>query len=189
MYEILSQPWPWYVSGLLIGLFVPLLLIFGNKQLGISSTLQDICSSCFPGSKKLDYFNYEVKANSWRLFFVLGIAIGGFLAMEFLSEHHNVDIAQQTVSDLQELGITNFDSFLPVEVFNFNVLFSLKGVLILIVGGFLVGFGARYANGCTSGHAIMGLSLLNLASLVAVIGFFAGGLVVVHYLLPFILSL
>jgi uncharacterized membrane protein YedE/YeeE len=50
-----------------------------------------------------------------------------------------------------------------------------------------VGFGARYANGCTSGHAISGLANLQLSSLLAVIGFFTGGLISVHFLLGWIL--
>ena len=60
--------------------------------------------------------------------------------------------------------------------------------MVLAVGGFLVGFGTRYAGGCTSGHAISGLSNLQLPSLVAVIGFFIGGLVMTHLIFPYLYS-
>ena len=76
MVELLSKPWPWYVSGPLIGLMVPLLLLFANKSFGISSSLRHICAACFPG--KIEYFDYNWKREAWNLFFVAGIVVGGF---------------------------------------------------------------------------------------------------------------
>jgi uncharacterized membrane protein YedE/YeeE len=58
----------------------------------------------------------------------------------------------------------------------------------MVIGGFLVGFGTRYAGGCTSGHAISGLSNLQFASLIATIGFFAGGLIATHLLYPLLFN-
>jgi uncharacterized membrane protein YedE/YeeE len=60
---------------------------------------------------------------------------------------------------------------------------------MIVVGGFLVGFGTRYAGGCTSGHAIMGLSNLQWPSLVATISFMVGGFIMANLILPFILKL
>ena len=186
MMEIIQKPWPWYVAGILIGLMVPLLLILENKQFGISSTLRHICAACVPTKAK--YFTYDWKSKLWSLALALGIIFGGFIATHFLNNPEPIDLSSKTVEDLRALGINDFSQLMPKEIFNWEMLFSISGFLFVIFGGFLVGFGARYANGCTSGHAIMGLSLLNLGSLVAVIGFFIGGLLITHFLLPLILN-
>lgn len=57
----------------------------------------------------------------------------------------------------------------------------------MVIGGFLVGFGTAYAGGCTSGHAIAGLADRQAASLLAVCGFFAGGLTCTYLVLPLVL--
>lgn len=185
MIELIQQPWPWYIAGVLIGLMVPALLILGNKQFGISSTLRHVCAAIIPG--KVGYFKYDWKKESWSLALALGIMLGGYIATSFLKNPNPVSLSQDTIEDLATLGINDFQQLMPIEIFNWESLFSLKGILFVVLGGFLVGFGTRYANGCTSGHAIMGLSLLSLGSLVAVIGFFIGGLILTHLLLPLIL--
>jgi uncharacterized protein len=184
--EILKHPWPWYISGPLIGLMVPLLLFFDNRQFGVSSTFRDFCS--YLGFSKISYFKYNLKDHQWRDIFVLGIFVGAYLCTMFLTEKSQVNISAQTVKDLKLLGINNFDGLVPSEIFNWHSVLTLRGFVFMIVGGFFVGFGTRYADGCTSGHAIMGLSLLSPASLIAVLGFFTGGLFSTYFLLPIFLK-
>ncbi|MDG1477600.1 MAG: YeeE/YedE thiosulfate transporter family protein [Vicingaceae bacterium] len=181
--NFITEPWPWYVSGPLIGLFVPLLLIIGNKQLGISSSLKHICAACLP-VQKIPFFNYDWKKNTWNLFLVFGITLGAFITNYIVDLNYEILISDATKADLSEMGITNFIGFIPAEIYSWNT--TLPNLILMVLGGFLIGFGTRYANGCTSGHAIMGLSLLNLGSLIAVIGFFIGGLVMTHLLFPLI---
>jgi len=186
--EWLQQPMPWYIGGLLIGLMVPTLLLIGNKQLGISSSLRHTCAALLPS--KAAHFNYDWKAvGSWNLLFAVGIVFGGVIASNLLTANEIISISEATKTDLRTLGITDFSGFLPSEIFSWQKLLTLPGMLLMVGGGFLVGFGARYANGCTSGHAIMGMSLLAPSSLIAVLGFFAGGLLVTHFALPFIFNL
>ena len=174
----LSQPWPWYVAGPLIGLMVPLLLLLGNKKFGISSPLRQVCAACVPAG--VPFLKYDWKAESWNLFFVVGIIIGGFLASTFIPNTNDVAISEPTRAALLAQGITEFGGLVPVQIFSWQALGTLNGFLLMVVGGFLVGFGSRYAGGCTSGHAIMGLASLQSSPLIAVIGFFVGGLFIVH---------
>ena len=183
MIEFLSQPWPWYVAGPLIGLMVPLLLILANKSFGISSSLRHICAACIP--VKSEFFNYDWKAESWNLFFVAGILIGGFIAGFFMDESMII-VSEETVASLKAIGVKDVSGILPDTIFSWQNLTTWQGFVFIVAGGFLVGFGTRYAGGCTSGHGIMGLSSLQWPSLVAVIGFFVGGLIMTHLLLPFL---
>lgn len=182
MLELIKQPWPWYIAGPLIGLTVPLLLLIGNKSFGISSSLRHICAACMPA--KIPFFNYDWKKEAWNLFFVAGIAIGGFIATFLLSNPEPIKLNPQTVSDLQALGVKDFSRLLPTDIFSFDNLFTLQGFTFMILGGFMVGFGTRYAGGCTSGHSIMGLSNLQWPSLVATISFMAGGFIMTWLILP-----
>lgn len=185
--EILSQPWPWYVAGPLIGLMVPLLLIIGNKAFGISSSLRHICAACVPA--KIPFFQYDWKKESWNLFFVAGILIGGFVAATVLNTGEPVIVADNLKSELSQYGITDYRELLPVQLFNFQSLLTLKGFILIVIGGFLVGFGTRYAGGCTSGHSIMGISTLQWPSVIATCCFMAGGFLVANLVLPYILTL
>ena len=185
--EWISQPWPWYVAGPMIGLTVPALLILGNKTFGISSSLRHVCAACVPAG--IPFFTYDWKKEIWNLLFVLGTAIGGFIAMNFLANPETIVISEATQADLTALGITNFTDLMPVEIFNWDSLFTGKGILFFLIGGFLVGFGTRYAGGCTSGHAIMGISSLQWPSLVATIFFMIGGFLMTHVLLEPIMKL
>lgn len=187
MLELLKHPWPWYVAGPLIGLTVPALLILGNKSFGISSSLRHLCAACIPAN--IPFFHYDWKKEIWNLFFVGGITLGGILAMLFLGSPDPVEVAPALETELASYGITNFESMVPSQLFNWANLLTLKGFLMIVVGGFLVGFGTRYAGGCTSGHAIMGLSTLQWPSLIATICFMAGGFFMANVILPFILKL
>jgi uncharacterized protein len=176
--EWISQPWPWWVAGPMIGLTVPVLLIIGNKSFGISSSLRHICAACMPA--KIPFFSYDWKKETWNLMFVLGVTIGGFIAGVFLSNPDAIVVAEATQQDLAGLGITDYSKLMPTEIFNWENLFTLKGLLFFVFGGFMVGFGTRYAGGCTSGHAIMGISSLQWPSVVATIFFMAGGFLMTH---------
>lgn len=184
MIELIKQPWPWYISGILIAALMVLLNFYG-KKFGLSSNLRIICAACGAG-KFSNLFDYDWKEQKWSLLFLLGAVIGGWISAVFLKSDVSLELSRQTVNDLNSLGI-KFDGELnPGQLFNFEFLLSVKGFVLFVLGGFLVGFGTRYANGCTSGHAISGLSNLQLPSLIAVIGFFIGGLITTHLLYPMI---
>ncbi len=183
--ETILNPWPWYLSGPLIALIMALLLYFG-KTFGMSSNLRTMCSA-FGADKFADFFKFDWKAQKWNLTVVLGAIIGGFIAVTFLSNDIPSNLNPDTVTELQKMGFENAGATLvPSEIFNLEALVSFKSLLILIIGGLLVGFGTRYAGGCTSGHAITGLSSLQKPSLIAVIGFFIGGLIMTNLILPLI---
>ncbi len=185
--DFVSQPWPWYVAGPLIGLFVPALLIFGGKQLGLSSNLRHVCAATVPGRQ--EFFRYDWKrTGTWNLVMVLGIMIGGFIGLHLLaSPGDSIDLSERTVGALSGLGVSDLTGFVPAQFISWKGLATLPGLVMVVGGGFFVGFGARYAGGCTSGHAISGLANLQVASLVAVVGFFIGGLFVTFVLLPVLL--
>ena len=185
--ELLYKPWPWYVAGPVIGLAVPALLLLGNKKLGISSTLRQVCAACYPG--KIPLLNYDWKKDSWNLFFVAGILIGGFIGGNLFANPEPVAVSQNTLEYFKTIGIAQANGLIPEEIFNWQALATLKGFFMIIVGGFLVGFGTRYAGGCTSGHGILGLSALQWPSLVATASFFLGGILFSHFVLPYILNL
>lgn len=184
--EWIKQPWPWYVAGPLIGLTVPVLLILGNKTFGISSSLRHVCAACIPAN--IPFFKYNWKKEMWNVVFVLGIFLGGVIASIFLSNPDTIVVAESTQADLAKLGIHDFRSLLPADIFSWDNLFTLKGLVFFVIGGFMVGFGTRYAGGCTSGHAIMGISNLQWPSLVATIFFMLGGFVMTHLLFPVIMA-
>ena len=191
--DFISQPWHWSISGAMIA-FVMFLLIYFGQRFGVSSSFRALCSVGGAGSVA-SYFKYDWKAQDWLLTFIVGAIIGGGLAIHFLGSPSPVQISAATVNDLAALGVTTPKSnaeglgFIPHDLMNFETLASLKGIIVMVLGGFLIGFGTRWAGGCTSGHAITGLSNLQLPSLVVVIGFFIGGLLMTHLLLPLILSL
>ena len=187
MIELIKQPWHWAVAGVLIGLTVPTLLLIGNKKFGISSSLRHICAMCLPANIPL--FKYEWKKEIWNLFFVVGILIGGFLATHFLSNSNAIVVTQNTKAILAQWGITDYSKLMPTEIFSVQNIFTLKGFFFFVIGGFLVGFGTRYAGGCTSGHSIMGLSNFQLPSLIATCCFMAGGFFSANILMPLIFKL
>jgi uncharacterized membrane protein YedE/YeeE len=185
MFETIKQPWAWYTAGLIIGLTVPILLVLGNKKFGLSSNLRHLCAACLPAG--IDYFRYDWKKESWNLFFAFGIILGAFIAENLLSNPINPSISMETIQELRDLGITDFRGLMPADLFSWPGLLSFRGFICTVTGGFLIGFGTRYAEGCTSGHAIMGLSNLQWPSLVATVCFMAGGILMTHLLLPIIL--
>lgn len=185
MIEFLTQPWSWWFSGIVISAIMFILIFFG-KSFGFSANLRTICAAGGAG-KKVKFFNFDWKKQMWNLVFLMGAIIGGFVAKEFLSEgDYAVAISENTIADLKELGFSEPTSIQPSELFSLDSLMSLKGILLLAIGGIFVGFGARYAGGCTSGHAISGISDLQIPSIIAVVGFFIGGLIMTYLLFPLI---
>ncbi len=189
--EFISQPWHWSISGVMIVFVMFLLKIFGQR-FGVSSNLKTMCAIGGAG-RNVDYFRIDWKDYVWNLTFIGGAVLGGFIAFHYLASPDPVQIADATKEHLTSLGVNTPANmaegagFVPGEIFSLSNL-SIKNILFLAIGGFLIGFGARYAGGCTSGHAISGLANLQLPSLVAVIGFFIGGLTMAWIILPIILN-
>lgn len=183
--DFISQTWSWYFSGFLIGIIMLCLIYFG-KVFGMSSNLRSLCSMAGAG-KYVSFFDFDWKSQRWNLIVILGAMLGGFVAVHFMSDASNVNINPKTIEQLAQLGVDAPNGkLLPNALFGNDVFQSPKMIFILIIGGILIGFGSRYAGGCTSGHAISGLSNLQIPSLKAVIGFFIGGLIMAHFILPLI---
>ena len=185
--DFLAAFWPWYVTGPLIGLYVPMLYVLVNRHFGISSTFRDICAATLRPTAQ--YFQYNWREHRWRVVFVAGIAIGGFLSHPTLRGGAESQISQHTISALSSLGVKDFSSLVPGDLFSWASLLSLRGLLLVVGGGFLVGFGTRYAEGCTSGHSIHGIATFQRASVIATMCFFLGGLFSTYLLLPWIIQL
>jgi len=180
----MPHPLPWYIAGPLIGLIVPALLLTGNKAFGISSNFRHICAAVAPCG--IDFFRYDWKRlGLWNLVFLGGVFTGAALAAYFAPP--TIQISARTVDALRAIGVRDFTGLAPHDVFAWSALLTLRGFACIVVGGFLVGFGTAYAGGCTSGHAITGLADRQPASLLAVCGFFAGGLMATYFILPRIL--
>lgn len=185
MLELIKQPWPWYVAGPIIAAVYTLLALFG-KSFGISGTLRTVCAIAGAG-KKVKFFDFDWKSQIWNLVFAFGSILGGFFATQYLSNEAAMVLNPETLTSLQAYGLTSYESGIyPAEILSWESIFTLRGFLVMVVGGLFVGFGTRYAGGCTSGHAISGLANLQLPSLIAVIGFFTGGLIITHFVIPFI---
>lgn len=187
MMELILKPWPWYIAGPLLGLMVPILLLAGNKRLGISSSLRHICAACLPAN--ISFFKYDWKREAWNLFFVTGILLGGLVTAQFLQDGSPIQVHPTLARELAGYGVTNFSQQIPADLFNWHSFSSPRGWILMVLGGLLVGFGTRYAGGCTSGHSIMGLATLQWPSLVATCCFMIGGFIVANLVLPFVLSL
>ncbi len=186
--DLIYPSWHWSVSGAAIALILFLLTIAG-RSFGVSTTFRNICGLVGAG-KKNDFFTFNPSEDSWRMFFIGGAIIGGFLAGVVFPNPYAVGLNYDTMAALEKMGIVYPDAdslghgFFPNEYFRWD---SLKAWIIALSGGFLIGFGSRYADGCTSGHAITGLSHFQLPSLLTVIGFFIGGLLMTHFFMPIIL--
>jgi len=187
--KTLYEPWPWYIAGPVIGITAAVLLYIGNKRLGVSSTLRHICAACLPSSG-IPLFGYDWRKELWSLFFITGIILGGFIGGYLLADPLPVNISSDTSDYLRSKGVdVEKGGLLPAALFSWENLASPQGLLLIVAGGFLVGFGTRYAQGCTSGHGIFGLATFQWPSLVATVSFFAGGILFSHFVLPWILTL
>ena len=185
MLHWILSPWPWYVAGPLLGLTVPLLLWLDNKRLGISATLRHICAIVIP--TKLSFFQYDWKKESWNLLMAAGILVGGWLASHLMSNGTRLQISPSLTSYLESKNLVDIHQGVPVQLFSWTSLGSFRGFICMVVGGWLVGFGTRYAGGCTSGHAISGISQLQWPSLLATCCFMMGGILATYLILPYLL--
>ena len=180
--DMIYQAWPWYVGGPIVALLMILLILLG-KSFGVSSNFRTMCSALGAG-KNCEFFDFNWKAQRWNLLVLIGAMIGGFIAVHFLSNDQIPAISSQTITDLNALGFESAGkAYAPTELFD---VWNFKNFTLLLIGGILAGFGTRYAGGCTSGHAISGLSDLQLPSLIAVVGFFIGGLIMSFLIYPLI---
>lgn len=183
--EWILAPWPWYVGGPLIALTMFLLLYVG-KNFGMSSNLRTLCTLC-GADKTCEFFCFDWKVQRWNLLVMIGAILGGFIASQYLSINQVPDLNPETVAQLTAIGIESATmAYVPEELFGNQAFSSPKTIILLLIGGLLVGFGSRYAGGCTSGHSISGISNFQLPSLIATIGFFIGGLIMVHLIFPFL---
>ena len=185
MRDLLTTPWPWYVTGPLLGLVVPALLVAGNRSFGVSANLRHLCAIGAPVKPPFLRYNWR-QAGAWNLAFLLGATLAG-VCIGWLIPSPTLGIADQTLRDLAALGVSDVSGYVPASLFSWSALTTARGLVMIVGGGFLVGFGTAYAGGCTSGHGITGLAALQLPSLIAVCGFFAGGLAGTHLLLPLLL--
>jgi uncharacterized protein len=190
--DFISQPWPWWVAGPMIALIMFLLLWFG-REFGMSANFRVMCAAD-GADEYADFFKFDWQSQGWNLMVALGALFGGYLAANYFSspDGNVAHISEATMASLQKLSYfreMNLEAGqvpLVPEIYSWESLFTWRGLLVIAGGGLLVGFGARYAGGCTSGHAISGMSALQLGSLYAVIGFFLGGLLMTHLLFPLI---
>jgi uncharacterized membrane protein YedE/YeeE len=159
------------------------LLLYFGKSFGVSSNLRTICTIAGAG-KRVKFFDFDWKTQRWNLLFIFGAVLGGVISSTILRSDQPLQLSDATIADLKTLGVAFEGNMNPSQLFSLDAIFSLKGILILLIGGLLVGFGARYAGGCTSGHAISGLTNMQVPSLIAVIGFFIGGLATTYLILP-----
>ena len=181
--DFIFQPWAWYIGGPLIAFSLFLYFYFG-KNFGVSTNLETLCTMAGAG-KISDYFKKDWKERDFALLFVVGLIIGGFISSGYLIPNQEIQLNPTTIKELNGLGFSNVGSqYFPDEIFSSHAFYSLKGFLILLISGVCIGFGTRYAGGCTSGHAITGLSSLQLPSLLAVIGFFIGGIIATWFIIP-----
>jgi uncharacterized protein len=187
MLELLHRPWAWYVTGPLLGLVATGLLVIGNKQLGVSGNFRHLCAAVFP--RNVAFFKYDWTGSGlWNLVFAGGIVVGGFIGGVLLASPGPVAITARAHADLASLGLHDFTGLVPHQLFHWGALLTVKGFLFIVGSGFFIGFGTAYAGGCTSGHGISGLGDLQLASLIAVVAFFAAGALASRVLLPLLIS-
>ncbi len=184
--DIISQPWPWWIAGPMIA-FIMFLLLFWGKEFGISANFRVMCAAD-GADDYASFFKFDWASQGWNLLVALGAMFGGYVAAHYFTDpgENVAGISAATVATLSELGHEVSEGNVPIvpEFYSWPSLFTIQGFIIIVIGGFLVGFGARYAGGCTSGHAISGLSALQLPSLLAVVGFFSRGLAMVHLIFP-----
>ncbi|MDX1328845.1 MAG: YeeE/YedE thiosulfate transporter family protein, partial [Arenibacter sp.] len=175
--------WPWYVGGPLIAATMFTLLYVG-RNFGMSANLRTLCTIGGAG-KTSNFFRFDWRSQKWNLLVMIGAVIGGFIGSQYLSNNQVPDLNPATIEKLHNSGFDSAGSaYVPTELFGEEAFSSPTTLVLLLIGGLLVGFGARYAGGCTSGHSISGISNLQLPSLIATVGFFIGGLIMVHLIFP-----
>ncbi|MEI8280469.1 MAG: YeeE/YedE thiosulfate transporter family protein [Bacteroidota bacterium] len=182
-----NHPWPWYIAGPLLGLTVPLLLLIGNKPFGASAIFRHLCAIVIQ-KKEWKYFKYDWSKESWNFYFIGGIVLGGAIAATLIPNLGELKLHPYLVDLYHGLGINDFSQGVPKQIFNMEGLRNVEGIVFVLAGGFMVGFGSRYAGGDNSGHMILGVARLNKPSIITTACFFVGGYIGAHYIVPFILK-
>ena len=162
-------PLHWSISGILIGLCVPLLLLIDNKTFGISSSLSDV------------WDRNKRRKGRWKFKFLLGVLIGAALTNLWSDPSASLLVSSKVINRLKDWNIDFSQGYYPIGLFNFD---NWSAVLLSLSGGFLVGYGARLANGCTSGHCISGISNLQLSSMIVTLSFFIGAIITSYLIYP-----
>lgn len=158
-----QKAWSPYLAGIVIGLLqIPAFLIV-QTALGASSSYVTvgalITSWIDPSVLGIKYASSHVAAtakNWWQVALVVGVAIGAFLSMK--------------LSGAKRAAIS------PIWARALGSASPVKRYAVAFVGGFVMLFGARLADGCTSGHGLSGMAQLSVGSTVAVAAMFAGGI-------------
>jgi len=162
-----AKAWSPYVAGGLSGLVSVASVLVAGKYLGASTTFvrgAGMAERLFAPevATTLSYYLKEKPVLDWQFLFVLGIALGSFLAARLYR-----DFRVQLVPDSWR------------QRFGGNV---ARRAVVAFVGGAVAMFGARLADGCPSGHGLSGLSQLAVSGFIAAAGFFAGGIVMARLL-------
>lgn len=160
-------------------------MIWMGCSFGVFIVFWNFCIIVGVGKKNV-FFDIDFKDEDWWMVFVLGVIFGGFIGVYlFMSLEVVVIFVEMIVYFKVDFGISYFqgNGFLLIEVFNY---INFKGIIFIIIGGFLVGFGVCYGWGCIFGYVILGLLYLQFFLFIMVIGFFIGGLFMIWVIMLFI---
>lgn len=149
---LFTHTWAWWAAGLGLGLTAVGLAFFTGRRLGVAGGFEDACSILSKDSA------YKPSSSNWKLWFLLGLPLGSLLA----------NIGHWKWSWL----------YGQLDGISFGMLWFK--ILWLLVAGFLLGLGARWAGGCTSGHTILGVSLGRWMSIWATVAFLTAGVLVTN---------
>lgn len=152
--EFSGGRWPWWIAGPALGLLVVGFFLVSNQPLGASGAYAET-AKVLTGRKD---------AVSWRVWYLIGIPVGGFLGITLVGNGFEARTGYEPL----------------VEAWNSN---WIVGAVVL-VGATVMGYGARMAGGCTSGHGICGTAQRSPASLAAT-GTFMAVAIATTYLLGF----
>jgi uncharacterized membrane protein YedE/YeeE len=152
-----------YIAGAGIGIVSCLAFVFADRPLGCSTAFvkaRGLIGKLVSAEKTLsmEYYREIVPQVDWPFMIIPGIIIGAFLSSILSGTFHVFWVPE-----------------LWASVFGPGVILRIA---VALAGGILLGFGARWAGGCTSGHGISGSIQLSLASMVTAACFFAGGIAV-----------
>lgn len=161
---------PWLV-GVGIGVLVWLGFLLSDRGIGCSTAYVRVgrfLETLIRGEKVKDreYFRKFVPRIEWELMLVLGVVVGSF-SSAILSGQFEVELVPHMWSN----------AFGRSEIVRW---------FFALLGGALIGFGARLAGGCTSGHGISGSSQLAISSWLAFTIFFVGGIITALFLFNFL---
>jgi uncharacterized protein len=159
--------WSPYAVGIGIGILSWFSFLISGKPIACSTTFakaSGMIEKLFRG-KKVELKPYYQKITlvvDWQVMLVVGIVFGSLISALLSGDFH-----WQWVPSL---WASTFGSD-PV-----------LRVIVALVGGICLGFGARWADGCTSGHGISGTLQLAVSSWISAISFFVGGILMAQFI-------